>query len=44
MIGRLVEVAQRVQDPKRPRPDAKVVRELSEMIEESLPLVQKGIG
>ena len=44
LIVKLVEVAQRVQDPKKPKPDAKVVRELSEMIEESLPLVQQEIG
>jgi hypothetical protein len=41
---KLVEVAQRVQDPKKPKPDAKVVRELSEMIEESLPVLQQDIG
>ena len=41
---KLVEVAQRVQDPKKPKPDAKVVRELSEIIEESLPVLQQDIG
>ena len=41
---KLVEVAQRVQDPKKPKPDAKVVRELSEMIEESLPVLHQKIG
>ena len=44
VIGRLVEVAQSVQDPKRQKPEAKAVRELSEMIEESLPIVQQEIG
>jgi hypothetical protein len=33
-----------MQDPKRPKPEAKAVRELSEMIEESLPRVQQEIG
>ena len=41
---KLVEVAQRVQDPKKPKPNAKVVRELSEMIEEILPVLQQEIG
>jgi hypothetical protein len=41
---KLVEVAQMVQDPKKPKPDAKVVRELSEMIEESLPVLHQKIG